>query len=168
MSKTEIEAYISACKFNRTKTLASLDQLEKTSVTENHLGWRPGVGRAHFSWQFMHIAVTEELFATARLFGTNPGLGPYIDRFRGGSTPDENLVDFTTIRHCLSDSREHLLNALSKFQDGDLGTIPEPIKERGWSLRTVLQVLGWHESHHQGQIHLTLNLLVNQPTGSMP
>jgi hypothetical protein len=26
----------------------------------------------------------------------------------------------------------------------------------------VMQVLAWHEAHHQGQIHLTLNLWQNR------
>jgi hypothetical protein len=158
MSRIELEACVKNFIFNRTKTFATLDQLESITNDSNVLGWRPGPGRAHFAWQFMHIAVTEELFATARLFGTLPGMGPYVERFRGGSKPDESIVDVATIRECLTESREHLIKALQSFQDSDLGMIPEPIKDRGWSLRTVLHVLAWHEAHHQGQIHLTLNL----------
>jgi uncharacterized damage-inducible protein DinB len=158
MIRTELEAYIRSLQFNRTKTLATLEQLEKLGSPSEVLAWRPGPARAHAAWQFMHIAVTEELFATSRLFGTEPALTPFIDRFRGGSTPDENIVDLDTIRTALADSRGHLMQAISGFRDHDLDHIPEPIKERGWSLRIVMQVMSWHESHHQGQIHITLNM----------
>jgi hypothetical protein len=163
MSRTEIESYTHSLKFNRTKTLQSLEQAEKLPNSASVLGWRPGAGRAHCAWQWMHIAVTEELFATARLFGKEPGLSAFVERFRGGSTPDDEIPNFATIRESLETSRNHLLTAIEAFTDADLNMIPEPIKDRGWSLRTVLHVLTWHESHHQGQIHLTLNLWKNQP-----
>jgi hypothetical protein len=162
ISRIEIETYTAAWKFNRSKTLQSLEQVEKLPNPSAILGWRPGVGRAHCAWQWMHIAVTEELFATSRLFGQEPGLSPFIERFRGGSTPDDEIPDLLTLRESLEVSRSQLLNAIEKFNDNDLNMIPEPIKDRGWSLRTVMQVLAWHESHHHGQIHLTLNLWKNR------
>jgi uncharacterized damage-inducible protein DinB len=155
--RTKIETLISNLQFNRLKTLATLDQVEKLGGAEV-LMWRPGMGRAHSAWQLMHIAVTEELFATARLLGTKPGLESHIEAFRGGSTPEDIPVAIETIRSVLEESREHLLGTLSKLSDSDLDWVPEPIRDRGWSLQTVLHVLSWHESHHQGQIHLTLNL----------
>jgi hypothetical protein len=161
MSRIEIETYTAALKFNRTKTLQSLEQVEKLPNPRTFLGWRPGAGRAHCAWQWMHIAVTEELFATTRLFGKEPGLSPLIERFRGGSTPDDDIPDVFTLRESLEISRSHLLQAIETFKDEDLTMIPEPIKDRGWSLRTVMQVLCWHEAHHQGQIHITLNLCKN-------
>jgi uncharacterized damage-inducible protein DinB len=58
----------------------------------------------------------------------------------------------------LDASRERLLSTVATFSDSDLATIPEPFRERGWSLDTILRILTWHEPHHQGQAHLTLNL----------
>jgi uncharacterized damage-inducible protein DinB len=55
-------------------------------------------------------------------------------------------------------SREKLLETVAGYRDEDLSTIPEPLRERGWSIGTVLQVVAWHEAHHQGQAHITLNL----------
>jgi hypothetical protein len=39
-----------------------------------------------------------------------------------------------------------------------LDVVPEAFKERGWTVRTALAVIGWHEPHHQGQAHITYNL----------
>ena len=58
----------------------------------------------------------------------------------------------------LSGSREHLLATLKDFGDDRLGEIPEYFKERGLTVCEVLYILGWHEAHHQGQAHITLNL----------
>lgn len=146
------------CAFNRQRTLATLDAIAALPDPAAALGWRPGPGRAHIAWQLMHVGITEELFATERLLGTAAGFAEYVPRFRGGSTPDDNIPTVDTIRHILDDGRNHLLETLSKFSDADLETIPEAFRERGWTLGTILQVLAWHEAHHQGQAHLTLNM----------
>jgi uncharacterized damage-inducible protein DinB len=159
MSRIEIDTYVQCWKFNRSKTLQSLEQFEKMPDPQAALLWRPGAGRAHAGWQLMHVAITEELFATARLFGTTPSLADLVDRFRGGSVPDDAPIKFESIRPTLQLARGNLLDSVARFQDLNLDQIPEPIKDRGWTLRTVFQVLAWHEAHHQGQIHITLNLL---------
>ena len=49
--------------------------------------------------------------------------------------------------------------------DDELDTIRPWYTERGWTLRRLLQIMAWHESHHQGQAHLNLNLWkVNHPS----
>ena len=106
----------------------------------------------------MHVAVTEELFASERLVGTKPGMGDLIGRFKGGSTPDDNVPTLEGIRLGLAGSRENLLATLGKFSDADLENVPVGLQERGWTLRKTLQIISWHEGHHQGQTHLTLNL----------
>lgn len=145
-------------KFNRGRTLATLDTIAKLPQPQDVLRWRPGTGRAHIGWQLMHVAVTEEIFATERLLGTsliNPEL---VARFRGGSTPDENVPSLEEIRTQLESSRRRLLETVSTFREEDLSKVPEALRERGWSVATVLQVVAWHEAHHQGQAHITLNL----------
>ena len=160
---SEIKTYIQSWQFNRTKTLATLAEFEKLTHPTTAIAWRPGPGRAHTAWQMMHIAVTEELFATARLLGTEPALREYIDRFRFGSSPsDDNIPDFEVIRNTFTASREHLIETVSAFTESDLERIPEALAPRGWTIRTALQVLAWHEAHHQGQVHITLNLLKAQ------
>jgi uncharacterized damage-inducible protein DinB len=158
MTRQKIDTYLESLRFNRSKTLASLDSIQQFPEALAILGWRPGKGRASIAWQLMHIGITEELFSTARLFGTHPSFPELIDRFRGGSTPDDNVPEIGDIRTVLDQSRQHWLQALDRFTDADLGWIPDPIKDRGWTLQTILNVLSWHEAHHQGQIHITLNL----------
>ena len=107
----------------------------------------------------MHIGVTEELFATERLAPHKAGAWTELwPRFRGGSTPDDDIPTATTIRQVLSESRTHLLETLGRFGDKDLDAIFQINKDRRLSLHEVLHILAWHEPHHQGQAHITLNL----------
>ena len=154
------EAALQALEFCREKTLATLDAIEKLPATDpmQVLGWRPGPGRAHIAWQLMHLGVTEELFATERLLGTPPGFADFVPRFRGGSTPDDAIPAPQTIRHVLNESREHLRKTLLSLTEADLDRIPPALKERGISVARALKILPWHEAHHQGQAHITLNL----------
>ena len=146
-------------EFNRPRTLAVLDKIEKEPEPQKVLGWRPGPGRAHIAWQLMHIGITEELFATERLAPpAKPAFADLVPRFKGGSTPDDDIPAAALIRRVLSESREHLLATLAKFGDKDLGTIPEFFKERKLAIVDVLRLIAWHEAHHQGQAHITLNL----------
>jgi hypothetical protein len=141
----------------RERTLALLQKIEAEPDPQAVLSWRPGPGRAHIGWQLMHIGITEELAATERLFpGVKAAWPDLVERFRGGSTPDENVPTAAQMRDILARSREHLDAAMSKV--GDLDQVPPPMKERGWKVRDLLSVYLWHEGHHQGQGHLTFNL----------
>ncbi len=144
--------------FNRSRTLAVLDSIAQEPNPRAILGFRPGPGRAHIAWQLMHIGITEELFATERLLGTTPDFAEDVPGFRGGSTPDDDIPSVDHIRGVLRQSREHLQSTISGFTEADLPVIPETFKERGWTLAQILNVLAWHEPHHQGQAHLTFNL----------
>lgn len=145
-------------KFSRSRTLGLLDEIAKFPNPDEVLRYRPGPGRAHIGWQLLHIAVTEELFATERLLGTPFGFADLVPRFRGGSTPDENVPDLETIRKVLNESREHLIKTVGSLTVDDLSRIPEAFKERGWNIEQALYVVTWHEGHHQGQAHLTRNI----------
>jgi len=146
-------------QFNRGRTLGLLETIEKEPNPQDALVWRPGRGRAHIGWQLMHIAVTEEIFATERLAPHKPGKWTELwPRFRGGSTPDDDVPSTAQIREVLAESRERLLATLAEYGDDRLGEIPETLKSRGFTVRTVLDIIGWHEGHHQGQAHLTFNL----------
>jgi uncharacterized damage-inducible protein DinB len=154
-----LHSCLSMYEFNRPRTLAVLDKIEKEPDPQKVLGWRPGPGRAHIAWQLMHIGITEELFATERLAPpAKPAFADLVPRFKGGSTPDDEIPVAALIRRVLSESREHLLATLAKFGDKDLGTIPEFFKERKLVMVDVLRLIAWHEAHHQGQAHITLNL----------
>lgn len=162
MSRHIIETIQSCMQFNRERTLGTLKQVAELPDSAAALGWRAAEGRAHIAWQLLHVGITEELFATERITGDAPEYADMVPRFRGGSTPDDDIPSVDEIRDILNHSREHVMATLSKFSDDDLGTIPEPLQERGWDLRKVIDILNWHEAHHQGQAHATLNLFKAQ------
>lgn len=152
------DTYFKHFDFQRQRTLLTLDDVARQTDPAAILGWRPGPGRAHIAWQLMHIGVTEALFATERLLGTMPPYPELIPRFKGGSTPDDDIPTVEMIRQVLADGRSHLLTTLQSFGPDDLPKIPKWFEQRGWTLERVLEVVAWHEAHHQGQAHLTLNL----------
>jgi DinB superfamily len=153
-----ISILIKSLQFNRGRTLATLDEIEKLPDPQAALAFRLAPRRAHIGWQLMHIGITEELFATERILATPPGFANLVPRFRGGSTPDDDIPPVERIRDVLNATRQHVVDTFSRFTDADLKTVPEPFKERGWPLGKILRVLTWHEAHHQGQAHATLNL----------
>ncbi len=156
---TTTDLFAQSYAFHRKRTLDLLERIEKEPDPLRVLGWRPGPGRAYIGWQLMHIGITEELFATERLAPHKAGAWTELwPRFRGGSTPDDDIPSPQLIRDVLSGSREHLLATLKEFGDDRLGEIPEALKQRGYTVRDVLCLIGWHEAHHQGQAHITLNL----------
>ena len=146
------EIYQQQYEFNRGRTLGLLDRIEGMQDSQSVLGWRPGDGRAHIAWQLMHIGVTEELFAAKRL-ATKPGRFEVLwERFQGGSTPDDDIPTVDQIREVLSDGREDLLTTLSELDESRLDEFAWEARDgRRLSLRATLQIIAWHESHHQGQ-----------------
>lgn len=159
---TEIEVLKDLFRRTRERTLALLAKIEAEPNPQAVLAWRPGPGRAHIAWQLMHVAVSEELAATERLFaGTKAAWPDLVERFRGGSTPDERVPSAQDIRDIMAKSREHLSAALSKVTN--LDEVPPPMKERNWTARDLLATYLWHEGHHQGQAHLTFNLYKASP-----
>jgi hypothetical protein len=157
MSITEL--LIKNLEFVRVRTLGFLDGIEKEPDPQAMLSWRPGPGRAHVGWQLMHLAITEEIFATERLAPQKEAHWKELwPRFRGGSTPDDDAPSVAMIRDVLTGAREHVLATLRAIGDDRLDEIPEALRERGFTVRDVFFVLAWHEAHHQGQAHLTCNL----------
>ena len=102
--------------FNRNRTLGLLDKIEKEADPAAILGWRPGAGRAHIAWQLMHVGITEEIFATERLYPEK--VGQFLDlwpRYRGGSTPDDNIPAASQIREVLAASRDYSMTWLGRL-----------------------------------------------------
>jgi uncharacterized damage-inducible protein DinB len=154
-----VQTFAKSYEFYRARTVALLDGIEKLPEPQAAVSWRPGPGRAHIGWQLMHIAITEELFATERLAPQRPGKWMELwPRFRGGSTPDDNVPGTDVIRRTLETARRDLLETLGDYGDDRLEEIPPALAARGLTVRDVLYILGWHEAHHQGQAHITLNL----------
>jgi uncharacterized damage-inducible protein DinB len=160
MTMSTVQTLIKSYDFNRARTLGLLDKIEQEPDPMKVLGWRPGPGRAHLAWQLMHVGITEEIFATERLGPPDKprAFTEIWPRFRGGSTPDDNIPTPADIRRVLNEAREHLLDTLSRYGDDRLDEIPEGFKERGLPMLSILHIIGWHEAHHQGQAHITLNL----------
>jgi uncharacterized damage-inducible protein DinB len=105
-----------------------------------------------------HIGVTEELSASERLAKKPGAFTELWPRFRGGSTPDDDIPPAALIRRVLEESRAHLLETLGELDESQLDEIAPLWRERGLSLRSLLHVIAWHEAHHQGQAHITFNL----------
>ena len=158
-----VQTFVRSYAFYRKRTLGLLDTIEQLPNPAEALAWRPAPGRAHIGWQLMHIGVTEEIFATERLAPGKPSRHSDLwPRFRGGSTPDDNVPTAAEIRQVLASGREQLLATLQGYTEDQLGQIPPALAERKWTVRDVLDVIAWHEGHHQGQAHLTLNLYRNR------
>lgn len=161
-----IDAFIQAFEFNRTRTIGILDHITQLDDPQSALGWRPGEGRAHIAWQLAHIGITEELFGVDRLAKRHEDARHKAswERFQGGSTPDDLIPAVQEIRSILDDGRGILLDTLSRFSDEQLDTFvwTHPRLGKELNLRTTLSIINWHESHHQGQAHITLNLYNNR------
>jgi uncharacterized damage-inducible protein DinB len=154
-----VELLFKNLEFARARTLGLLDSIEKEANPQVVLAWRPGPARAHIGWQLMHVAITEEIFATERLAPQKEAHWTELwPRFRGGSTPDDDVPSATTIRSILAGARERVLATLREIGDDRLEEIPDALRERKLTIRDVLSLIPWHEAHHQGQAHLTFNL----------
>lgn len=144
--------------FNRGKTLAFLDNLAKLDGAAKALAWRPGPGRAHIAWQLMHIAATDDRHVHVRMAppGGQPKNAAYVGRFAGGSTPDDEIPSIDEIKRYLAEQRTEVVNYLKSLPTAALAT--KPTETAPWTHNEWVKVLAWHEAHHQGQAHLTLNL----------
>ena len=156
---TIFETYQQCYAFNRGRTLAVLERIEKSANPQECLAWRPGQGRAHVAWQLMHIGVTEAIFAAERLATKDGRYRELWDRFKGGSTPDDQIPSPAEVRDVLAAGREDLLKTLAEMNESQLDEVVWEAKDgRQLTLLSVLQIISWHEAHHQGQAHITLNL----------
>jgi uncharacterized damage-inducible protein DinB len=145
-------------EFNRARTLATLDEIEKLPQPAAAFAYRLGPGRAHIGWQLLHVGITEEIFATERLAPDKPPKWTDLwPRFRGGSKADDDVPSAATIREILGEARKRLIDTLAGYSDDRLGEIPPPLAQRKLTFLDALHILSWHESHHQGQAHAALN-----------
>ena len=142
--------------FSRQKTLATLDAIAKLPDPAKALGWRPGPGRAHVAWQLMHIGATDDRHVHMRMTGGQPQEAENVRRFAGGSTPDDNVPSLDEIRRYLTAQRKEVTSYLQKLDPGMIDK--KPTEQAPWTHREWVKVLAWHEAHHQGQAHITLNL----------
>jgi hypothetical protein len=144
--------------FNRSKTLAFIDGLAKVGDVHKALAFRPGPARAHLAWQLMHIGATDDRHVHVRMAapGGQPKDAELVRRFAGGSIPDEDIPSLDAIKGYLEAQRKDVIALLKKLDDKALAT--KPSEQAPWTYQEWVKVLAWHEAHHQGQAHLTLNL----------
>ncbi|QDU78676.1 DinB superfamily protein [Polystyrenella longa] len=152
-----IEQTIQHWEFARELTLATLDTIAELPDPSAVLGWQSNPGRAHLCWQLMHIAITEEIFATAFLQNSKPGLPDLIPRFMKDSVADDQIHSPEEIRETLALTREHLLESIRSWEGKDLSQLTPGRQEREWTVEKLLMISAWHEAHHQGQAHFCLN-----------
>jgi uncharacterized damage-inducible protein DinB len=157
-----VKTLLAQWDYNRTRTLSLLEAAESLPEPARALTWQPGPGRAHLGWHLMHIAATEEAFATERLLGEPSSQPDLLARFGRDSEAGPQLPSPREIREFLAASRTRLRAVFEPLSDDELGRVPPALAERGWDLRKTMQVLTWHEAHHQGQGHAVLNLFKAQ------
>jgi len=143
-------------EFSRGKTLATLEAIVKEPDAAKVLGWRPGPGRAHIAWQLMHIAATDDRHVHVRMKGAQPSDPELVRRFAGGSTPDDEVPSVEQIRAYLTSQRDDMIKHLRSVDPAMIDK--KPAETQPWTYRDWIKMLAWHEAHHQGQAHLTLNL----------
>lgn len=148
---------IELLEYNRTRTLATLEAIAKEPDPIKVLGFRPGPGRAHIAWQLMHIAATDDRHVHVRMTGGQPADPELVRRFAGGSTPDDDIPSVDQIRTYLTTQREAMLQHLRGVDPTQIDK--KPADSQPWTYREWIKMLAWHEAHHQGQAHVTLNLL---------
>lgn len=161
MNKSVFQEFL---EHSRRKTLELFEAIAARADAPAILAWRPGPGRAHIAWQLMHIAATEDRHVHVRMKGGAPGNADFVRRFAGGSIPDDEPVAADTIRRYLGEQRAELFDHMAGLAEADLAR--KPNEQAPWTYREWFQVLAWHEAHHQGQAHLTLNLyrMTHDPT----
>ncbi len=143
-------------EYNRGRTLTFLETIAKMPNPQAVLGWRPGPGRAHIAWQIMHLGATDDRHAHVRIQGGDPQNAEYVRRFAGGSTVDDNIPTLDEIKAYLAAQRQELTAIFRSIDDAKLDT--KPNDQAPWTYREWVKMLSWHEAHHQGQAHLTLNM----------
>lgn len=147
-------------EFARKKTDELIATIGNLPDPQKALAARPAAGRAHIAWQLMHIGATDDRHINVRMGEGKIAREDYVQRFAGGSTPDENIPTLAEIRAYLDDRRKALLAKLDSIPEAALGTKPKP--DAPWNYEDWLRLLAWHEAHHQGQAHLTLNIFKAQ------
>ena len=146
--------------FTRSRLLGTLDAIEKSGQEMSKvLAYRPGAGRAHIGWQFMHCAATHDRYLHANIRKTPPKDEELVNNFAGGSTPSDQIVPTVAeIRAKLAATLGPFREFVSSLRDEDLAVkfVGRDGKER--TIGEAIVLMCWHEAHHQGQIHLSWNI----------
>ena len=150
---------ISMMEMVRQRLLGSLETIEKSGRDVGEvLRWRPGPGRAHIGWQAMHCGSTHDKYLNVFIKGGSPVDEKLVAAFGGGSVPsDQNVPGLGEIRQALEKNFRAFTDYVRTLSAADLSRMVGPADRRR-TLGEAIQMMVWHEAHHQGQIHLTWNL----------
>jgi uncharacterized damage-inducible protein DinB len=157
----DMNTIVAQWDFSRTRLLATLDGIEKHCGADVNkaLAWRPGAGRAHMAWQFVHCAATHHKYVNQYINGKTPADEPLVANFGGGSTPsDTNVPTIAEIRDVLAKTYAEAMAVIKLLKPADLERSFTQANGATRRIDESLVLLAWHEAHHQGQIHLTFNL----------
>jgi uncharacterized damage-inducible protein DinB len=155
---------ISGIEFSRNRLLGTLDGIEKAAAEKGQdlakvMAWRPGAGRAHIAWQVGHCAATHDKYVNVALKGQTVKDAALVADFGGGSTPsDTNVPSLAALRTKLESSITDLKAYVRTLDATGLARMVPGANNTQRSVGEAIQMLTWHEAHHQGQIHLTWNL----------
>lgn len=150
----------------RRKNLELLEAIQATGDAAAILSWRPGEGRAHLAWQFMHIAATEDRHLNVRMLQAEAAQPELVARFGGGSIPDDDIPTLDQVLEYLHLRREALMAHLRTLPQSALDH--KPHDQAQWIYREWFEILAWHEAHHHGQAHLTYNLYRTTHNPALP
>jgi DinB superfamily len=151
---------LASLDFSRARLNGTLDAIEKAGQDPKKvLGFRPGPGRAHIGWQFMHCAATHDRYLNVRLKGGVEADAKFVATYAGGSMPSDQIVPtFAEIRERLEATYKPFREYVASQKSSDMDRqIPFP-NNTSRSLGESLILMAWHEAHHQGQIHITWNI----------
>jgi hypothetical protein len=153
MTKSDLEHLL---EVSRKRMNEFIDAIAARPDAASVLGWRPGPGRAHLAWQFMHVGATDDRHLNVRMRGGQPVSPEFVRRFAGGSSVDDEIPSIETIREYLTERRRDMIAHLHRLNEADLSA--KPAADAPWVYEEWFTVLAIHESHHHGQAHLTYNL----------
>lgn len=151
---------VSVMDFAHTRLLGSLDAIEKSGEDlATVLAWRPGAGRAHIGWQALHCAATHDKYFNVNIRGqAEPNDPKLVANYGGGSIQaDIPLPTLQQIRDVIQANFTALREFVATATPAQLEVVVGP-PDRQRKIGESIILLAWHESHHQGQIHLTWNL----------
>jgi hypothetical protein len=151
---------LASLDFSRGRLLGSLDGIEKSGQDmQKVLLWRPAAGRAHLAWQFLHCAATHDRYLNGLLLGGSPKDPAFCAAFAGGSTPsDDTRTSPAEIRVKLEQNYAPFRAFVAGLSAADMGKTVTLPNGKTRSMGDSVLLMAWHETHHQGQIHLTWNL----------
>ena len=156
----DTQTLLAGLEFSRMRLLGILDAIEKSGQDPTKvLGWRPGPGRAHIAWQAMHCAATHDIYLNKGIHQGTPKDTDLVAGYSGGTTPsDVNIPSFVVIRQKLAATYEPFKKFTAEQTTESLAKQIPAGAGKTRSIAEAILLMTWHESHHQGQIHLTWNL----------